>query len=362
MKCLKCNREYPRPLEIFTGALACPSCKTTLFDVSSKVDFRISEENEELYIQSEIAYHYALKAGTKVEYNKYLDEAVKLCKQAANTYNPKAMLRLAYFYDYDYVDKNRSELERCKIAKSYYRSICFGDLSYIDIDGTIELPNIQSLKENAALLYFNMLEGLDSDTKDSLGSKQIDADKLSLSKLYPSVIRGYDANNIAIFEHNQAESILDIVKTSDDKKNPPIFGCFRVHSTDAKKLFTLNNNEAFKYIKKGFDVYVVDEVDGIMDSNSRFVKLNMLSLINSEIINKDRNNIYLVFVNRGAKLSFWESIKIKPIYRQIVQDNFKVIRLFETDINGNSFTFSKDDLCWKNYRLKELLDEAKIYL
>jgi hypothetical protein len=362
MKCLKCNREFVHPLELFTGSFACPKCKTTLFDVSSKVEFKITEENEEQYLHSEILYHKALKTDDKNSFDKYIKEAIELCKQSAKSYNPKAMLRLAYYYDYDYIDKNRSELDRCKIAKSYYRSICFGDLNNISIIGDIDAPNIREIKEHAAALYFNMLESLDADNKESLGQKQIDADKLKLSKQYPSIIHGYDSNNVTMFDHNTTLGILDILKTCSNKKNPPMFGSFKMNINEARSLFTTNNNEIIKYIKKGCDIYVVDDVNGIMDPDSRFIKLNMLSIIKSEILNKDRNDLYIVFVNSGAKMSFLEGLAIRPILKQLRQDNFDALRIFVTDINGSSFTLSKDDLSWKNYKLKELLEEAKVYL
>ena len=207
-----------------------------------------------------------------------------------------------------------------------------------------------------------MLEGLDPDTKESLGVKQIDAEKLKLSKQFPSIIHGYDINNVALFDHDTALSILDILKTCTNRKNPPMFGSFKLNISEARSLFSANNNEILKYIKKGCDIYVIDDVKGIMDPDSRFVKLNMLSIIKSEIHNKERNDLYLVFINTGAKMSFWESLAVRPIIKQIKQDNFDILRLFVTDINGSSFTLSKDDLSWKNYKLKELLEEAKVYL
>ena len=362
MKCLNCNKVFVQPLELFTGSFACPKCKSTLFDVSSKIDFEITKINEEQYRQSEILYHMALTTNVKADYNKYLKEALDLCKASANTYNPKAMVRLAYYYDYDYIDKNRSELDRCKIAKSFYRAICFGEFSNLKIDEGIPSPNIKEIKENAAILYFNMLEGLDEETKESLGVKQIDADKLKLAKQYQSVIHNYDLENVALFDHNAAASILDIIKNTVQKVNPPIFGSFKVSIHEARELFTMNNNEILKYLRKGCSIYVVDDVNGLMDPDSRFVKLNMLSIINAEIMNKNRGDVYLVFVNNGVKLSLRESLAFKSVFKQIVNDNFDIIRVFETDINGSSFAFNKDDLCWKNYKVQELLDEAKSYL
>ena len=124
----RCGKEVEQPLELYDGSWACPYCKREMGGDFSA--FSITEENEELYILSERSYYrwltnMKLLRGKAAQ--KLIDRAVELCRESAQLGNPLAVLRLGFFYDKDYVEVNRSEAVRCRIAYAYYSAVCFSD-------------------------------------------------------------------------------------------------------------------------------------------------------------------------------------------------------------------------------------------
>ena len=120
----RCGKEVEQPLELYDGSWACPYCKREMGGDFSA--FSITEENEELYILSERSYYrwltnMKLLRGKAAQ--KLIDRAVELCRESAQLGNPLAVLRLGFFYDKDYVEVNRSEAVRCRIAYAYYSAV-----------------------------------------------------------------------------------------------------------------------------------------------------------------------------------------------------------------------------------------------
>ena len=126
MICQQCHKKVETPLELYDGGWACPHCKHGLMSAFS--DFSVTRENEELFTLSERSYYrWLTNARRGQEGRAWLGKAVELCRESARLGNPLAVTRLGYYYDKDYVEENRSEAVRCRIAYAYYSAVCFSD-------------------------------------------------------------------------------------------------------------------------------------------------------------------------------------------------------------------------------------------
>ena len=83
--------------------------------------FVITSENEELFRQAELLYAgWLFNKDGKVSFDA-IDKAVEFCRASAEQGNPKALARLAYFYDKNYIavgsdTPDGDELQHLKIA------------------------------------------------------------------------------------------------------------------------------------------------------------------------------------------------------------------------------------------------------
>jgi len=95
--------------------------------------FVITSDNEELYRQAELLYaEWLFNRDGKVSIDA-VDRAIELCRQSAEMGNPKALARLAYFYEKDYVVTGTDEQAHLKIAHKYYSMVCFSGVSEIEV-------------------------------------------------------------------------------------------------------------------------------------------------------------------------------------------------------------------------------------
>ena len=95
--------------------------------------FVITPENEELFRQSELLYAEWLFDKDGKATIDIVDRAIELCRRSAEKGNPKALARLAYFYEKDYIVTGGNEQARIKIAYNYYSMVCFSRTSEIEV-------------------------------------------------------------------------------------------------------------------------------------------------------------------------------------------------------------------------------------
>ncbi|MBQ3489981.1 MAG: toll/interleukin-1 receptor domain-containing protein [Clostridia bacterium] len=129
--------------------------------------FVITQDNEELFRQAEILYaRWLFNKDGKVTIAA-VDQAVKLCRQSAEMGNPKALARLAYFYDKDYIVTGGNELMRFKIAYGYYSMICYSGISEIEIQSGCPYVSWKNIRENTARAMLRMLSRAPAELQES---------------------------------------------------------------------------------------------------------------------------------------------------------------------------------------------------
>ena len=120
--CTHCGKEIA-PLELYNGTWSCPRCRNPIEDKQSTL--KITKENEELFRQGELLYAKWLFSRTGGTDISIVDKAISLCRASARQGNPKAMARLGFYYDKDYIGDNFTEATRVKLAYQYYSQVCY---------------------------------------------------------------------------------------------------------------------------------------------------------------------------------------------------------------------------------------------
>lgn len=129
--------------------------------------FKITLENEELYRQSELLYaKWLFNKDGKVTMNT-VDQAVTLCLRSAEMGNPKALVRLAYFYDKNYIALDGNDQTHFKIAYNYYTMVCFSGISEIEVRPGCPPIQWRSVREEAARAMLRMLSTAPSELQEN---------------------------------------------------------------------------------------------------------------------------------------------------------------------------------------------------
>ena len=147
MLCEKCKTESENVLELYDGTFACPHCKEEI-----KIDvLQITDANDELFTLSEIVFHNALKqSDNKTLYTNGIARAVAMCRRAAYQGHPKAVVRLAYYYEMGYGNVNA--LTAFKVACNFYKTVWSNSFTEATL---VEHKNLRKI---AAYRHLGMLE------------------------------------------------------------------------------------------------------------------------------------------------------------------------------------------------------------
>ena len=211
---MKCGKEIATPLECFDGKWYCPHCFEEV--QSGNVRFRIDRESNDKYELSQVYFCQWLT--TQNADTELLDKAVAYCKEAAFAGHPKAILRLGYFYDKDYIEKNNSEKARVVIAEKYYSSLCDNPNEKIEggYDAHVDLDEV---KAQAAQYRKTMLDAVKKNEK----ARQSGAD----------------------------DRVSEFILACSGKERPPLFGLFGVKLGELLPAFgntaeSLDNSVAYR--------------------------------------------------------------------------------------------------------------------
>ena len=129
--------------------------------------FRITPENEELFRQAELLYAQWLFDKDETVTLDVVNRAIELCRRSAEMDNPKALVRLAYFYDKNYyLSDGGDELSRFKRAYTCYGAVCFSKLEEIPIYEGCRPFSWDQLRRDTAGAMLRMLSHAPEDLKD----------------------------------------------------------------------------------------------------------------------------------------------------------------------------------------------------
>ena len=232
IKCAVCGKDVS-PLELYDGFIACPICKNFLDDKFGR--FVITKDNDELFNQAEILYAGWLFNKNGKTGLADVQRAINLCRTSANMGNPKALARLAYFYDKKYIGELTSETMRVKMAYAYYSAICFSGLTGIETEKGAKRVEWLDMREQVALAMLDMLSTAPAELrqspaynlKDNLDRVQ---NELGVAMNYKPRSFGEEATTIS------ARS-FDVLVSTVSKQRAPLFGAFRLRIDELIELY-----------------------------------------------------------------------------------------------------------------------------
>lgn len=319
MKCSvpTCKKEVETPLILYNGDWICPFCGNPL--VNDNIVFKITRKSDELYKMSEILYYNSLNQSENLRRDNYIKSAVSKCIEAMELGDPRAYVRLGFYYDKDYVDLNRSESIRTKIAYQYYSAVVYNSTKEIDVEDGVESVSLLELKKYAAEYMLKML--LDFNDEDSSGEKftyEYNAKKvrelLSFNIDTGNRVRSSNIGNI--------ERILNTLNGCKNRKRAPIFGIYTLLSKkELELLFTSKDGAIYDLI----DNEKIDVVAYAYNKNNKVderpLSLNTKGLVKGTLEElNDNSKVALVFFNKRNGHNFLKKKEVKEVERFLLDE------------------------------------------
>ena len=272
--CTACGKGIA-PLELYDGTWSCPYCRNLIMDQQS--DLRITKENEELFRQGELLYAKWLFNRDGRESIAVVEKAINLCRLSARQGNPKAIARLGYYYDKDYIGTNFTESMRVKLAYSYYSQVCYSGLSEIETEKGVKSTDWHEVCRRTAHAMLLMLSQAPADIQES---KMYNV-KANLERLRS--VLGQDINvsgySSGYYKLSNKERLFSTLISCMDKHRAPLFGAYRITRGDLKDIgersWPGNENKipnALEYIVSKVLVYYI-KASELNDPDSKFARL-----------------------------------------------------------------------------------------
>lgn len=266
MECDKCKKYFERPLELYNGEWACPYCHGAI--ALSDIKLNVTDDNDNAFTVSEISYLRALKTpqGNKPEYLRLLNDAMELCKEAAQSGHPKAMLRLGYLYDSGYFPID--EAEAFKQAYEHYRAVWSGkikDMRGSKADGEYADGGLK-VKKNAAKLYLNLLKNAPERMKRH---ERYDYKSEFAALCAMGLCEGGAEFECVAQSVGRAERVMEILNGCYSKEHPPLFGFCLLDSGEFDELAAISDTGKYAgkprllHIAEKVSVYLINLANGV---------------------------------------------------------------------------------------------------
>ncbi len=219
-------------LELYDGQLALAGKKTL---ISANIpELKITATGKELFALSECLYAKWLSEGDDL---RLVDKAVELCRKAVEEGYPHAVVRMAFYYDKDYVELDRTEEFRCRVACDYYSKVVYQDKPpKIDDGVSPEIP-WEELRKHAARMLLDMLAtappSLAKDTNDRYGY-DYNSEQIRLRLNVSSEERSVPSRG----ERDREKLVRTVFNSCKHNKfRAPLFGVMRVPFDTARDVF-----------------------------------------------------------------------------------------------------------------------------
>lgn len=350
MKCTKCGKEVT-PLELYDGSWSCPSCRHPIVTHMDK--FVVTHDNEELFRQSEILYSNWLFNHEGTADPTMIEKATRLCRQSAQMGNPKALARLAYFFDKDYIGTNCSEYTRFKIAYDYYSMLCYSGITSVETEPGLPPVQWDELRKQTAYSMLQMLSVVPPELQEN--------DTYSLRDNFDRVQNELGiAIDMTISRTSDdrlsfVERIFSVFCSCLDKHRAPLFGAFRMTVGDLIKLYkrplpgketkvpyalywlTTNKKVLLSYIQSKH----------LSDGETMFSRLSTQNSVESMVDDlSDDEEIYVFFFNNNGGHRYLGSQGKRDKVRRTIYNRMgtDLLKIMLQNGSHDFYTFYDDDI------------------
>lgn len=254
MRCVNNNCKKPNieePLELFDGALACPSCGSLL----NRSVFKVTAYNDSLFKLSQVYYLNYLtaisnKEITSLEGENMVQTAVYYCREASRFGHPEARVKLGFYWEMGYM-KKRSGVDRYKMAYRYYEDVLKMKESSVTIEkdeGTQKVTvseyedkyKLRSVRKEAA-----------GRLKKMCTSVNVGLSLANLKEEFAQVGVSIEGKYEPAREKSSEESIYNMLSYCGAKtSHPPIFGYFIVSVGQLRGLYLREKRSLKELIRK----------------------------------------------------------------------------------------------------------------
>jgi len=300
--CTACGKEIS-PLELYDGTWSCPYCRNLLIDQQS--DLKITAENEELFRQGEMLYAQWLFNRDGRASIALVEKAISLCRLSARQGNPKAIARLGYYYDKDYIGGNFTEAMRVKLAYTHYSQVCYSGLAEVETEQGVQKMDWHDVCVKTAQAMLFMLSQAPAEIQESKTYNL----KANLERLRSEL--GEDVNFAgyitSYYKLSNKERLFSMLLSCMDKQRAPLFGAFRLAVGDIKELYERawpgdeeKRPSALEFIaSKVFLSYI--KVAELNEAGGRFQRLGTSSVFERLFEEHDESDmIWLFFFNNNG--------------------------------------------------------------
>lgn len=367
MECTKCHKDIKEPLELYTGEIACPKCKSSLSQYP-KVLSATDPRCKELFSLAELYYHYALSKYANlvipgiVEHSamsadEMLAKSIAYCQEALKLGHPEALWRMAFFHEKGYMHGDKTETTRYRIAANMYLALASApEVQFAGYGTTGTADETVSLKRRAADDLFNLVKKIPSHDRKRYTDALIELDyttKESVQEL---------SSDLSI---NDVDELINVLSRASSKRKAPIIGILRIKKEHLAHLYSdiiklasvVNRRLELMFIPLGKD----DKYDfrNSVGGNSPYHVMRVSSdAIKNGIslaCDKSLENVCVFFFNKDGKHTFYSSsAKKDKLYKTITND--LIDRLISTS-PGRSYVFYDDDIYAKNGKIEKIIAE-----
>ncbi|MCM1545878.1 MAG: hypothetical protein NC033_02465 [Clostridiales bacterium] len=319
-------------LELYDGQMASLSNKRLISDTVPELKF--TARGKELFALSESFYCKWLEGGGDYA---LVEKAIALCREAAALGEPRAVVKMAFYYDKDYLAADRTEEFRCRVACDYYAKVVYCEETPRALDG-VSPESWEETQRTAARMFVDMLAGAQKSLSDYTEGKYSCAE--NARRILAKYGIASERVSLAASQLNDGEKFAETVLISckRNRSRAPLFGVIKLTAGEVLRVFA-QKSEAMK---------ICGDVNIWLDDDSRIVRVNNTSAFRAFSESLQGGGIWLYFVNNNAGGHRYLSGKQrKDLCDLMMKDSFaRFIRLKDslTERGKSRYIFSDDDV------------------
>ncbi|MDE6691066.1 MAG: hypothetical protein K2K04_03765, partial [Clostridia bacterium] len=263
--------------------------------------------------------------------------AIALCREAVALGEPRAVVKMAFYYDKDYISTDRTEEFRCRVACDYYSKVVYCDEVPRSVDGASP-DEWEELQLTAARMFVDMLAGAQKPLSDYTDGKYSCAENAQriFAKFGISSERVNLSSNPLSDGDKFAETVL--ISCKRNKQRAPLFGIIRLTAEEVKRVFA----------QKGEAMKICGDVNIWLDDKNRVFRVNNTSAFKTALEGLQGSEIWLYFVNNNAGgHRYLSGAQRKGLCELMMKDNYaRFIRLKDSAKERGKirYVFSDDDV------------------
>ena len=371
MECVKCRKNI-EPLELYTGDIACPRCKSKL----NLIPKHITAQNpraRDLLSLSELYYHYTLCKNAKitatdlVNYctltpNEMIEKAIAYCQEAMQLGHPEAIWRMAFFYHKNYVRGTATDSVRLRTAAQLYLGLVTAPDAVFEGYDTDEVESrTLLLKRRAADDMFAMLRSMPKRDRQIYGAKLIEHGYLTQEAAQSLSAQA---------EKTGADELIDVLNRATSKVRAPLFGIVRIKKEQLEGILdTIVQSPVIKNRKMDL-MFIPLNRDDVYDFRNSIGGKSLFHEMRTTAddirrgaamaIEKAEDNCCVYFFNKAGKHRYYGSASKKQRVQKGISTD--AIDKLISSTPDSSYVFFDDDLYQKNEKIEKIIAEISASL